>query len=362
MQGVQRHIRAGLSVLKIFNIKFMKIPDPRVAKKLTLTGQQRIAEEEEARVRLAADENLRRKRLQRAWMVQSRKLVDQAMSPKNFLQVASVAFPRQLIDSGFEIVEIGDITTHYYGQLPRAQIIQELIDLIPKFSALAPESALRIWKYWEDIETDLRNSIEDYINVPNSRYDPEGFKDYLAKNPNFKKLNLTRFESVICEIQKGIENLRSVKQISNWDIFIFESSDKLLLQVPVGKYFFSKKDNLSDELVPATEGNNFQISWGDGASSLKTLETVVCANGMAWLNSDAGQKLCRDFGGRIESAANLGQSSIAFTVDADILTDEDGFIGIIPSVNFFVELMAQLGYTCSLNKVNNQIIGLEVAW
>jgi hypothetical protein len=173
---------------------------------------------------------------------------------------------------------------------------------------------------------------------------------------------LNRFESVICEIQKGVENLRTVKQISNWDIFIFESVDTLLSQVPIGKYFFSKKDNLSDELVPAAEGNNFQISWGSGAFSIKTLNTVLCAKGMAWLNSDAGQKLCRDFAGRIESAANLGQSSIAFAVDADILTDEDGFIGIIPSVNFFVELIALLGYDCSPTKVNNQVIGLEVAW
>jgi hypothetical protein len=104
----------------------MKIPDPRVAKKLTLTGQRRIAEEEEARIKLAADETQKRKRLRRAWTVQSRKLVDQAMSPKKFMQVASVAFPLQLIDLGFEIVEIGDITTHYYGELPKAQIIQDL--------------------------------------------------------------------------------------------------------------------------------------------------------------------------------------------------------------------------------------------
>ena len=136
----------------------------------------------------------------------------------------------------------------------------------------------------------------------------------------------------------------------------------MLSQVPIGKYFFSKKDNLSDELVPAAKGNNFQISWGSGAFSIKSLNTVVCAKGMAWLNSDAGQKLCNDFAGRIESAANLGQSSIAFAVDTDILTDGDGFIGIIPSVNFFVELMALLGYSCSPKKDSNQIIGLEIAW
>lgn len=341
----------------------MKIPHPRVAKKLTLTGQRRIAEEEEARIKLAADENQKRKRLQRAWMVQSRKLVDQAMSPKKYMQVASVAFPRQLIDLGFEIVEIGDITTHYYGDLPRAQIIQDLRDLIPKFSAHAPESALRIWKYWEDIDADLRNEIEDFLNEPRSKYDPESFKDHLAKHPKFKNLNLSRFESVLNEIQKGIENLRTVKQISNWDIFIFESADKLLLQVPVGKYFFSNKDSLDEELKPAAQGNNFKISWGSGSSSLmNTSKTVVCSDGMFWLNSDEGQQLCRGFGQRIGAAANLGESSITFTIDAHILADGNGFVGIIPSVDFFVELITLLGYDCSHEEVKNQIISLEVAW
>jgi hypothetical protein len=341
----------------------MKIPDPRVAKKLTLFGQRRIAEEEEARIKLAADETQKRKRLRRAWTVQSRKLVDQAMSPKKFMQVASVAFPRQLIDLGFEIVEIGDITTHYYGELPRAQIIQDLRDLIAKFSAHAPESALRIWKYWEDIDTDLCNEIEDFLNEPRAKHHPESFKDYLAKHPKFKNLQLSRFESILHDIQKGIENLRIVKQISNWDIFVFETADILLSKVPVGKYFFSKKDNLHDELKPAVAGNNFQISWSSDASSLmNTPKTVVCAGGMVWLNSGEGQKLCRDFGKRIESAANLGESSIDFTIDADMLMDEAGFIGVIPSADFFVELITLLGYTCSPNKVKNRIIGVAVAW
>jgi hypothetical protein len=341
----------------------MKIPDPRVAKKLTLTGQRRIAEEEEARIKLAADENQKRKRLRRAWMVQSRKLVDQAMSPKTFMQVASVAYPRQLIDLGFEIVEVGDITTHYYGEMPRAQIIQDLRDLIPKFSANAPESALRTWKYWEDIDTDLRNEIEDFLNEPRSKYHPESFKDHLAKHPKFKNLQLSRFESVLNEIEKGIENLRTVKQISNWDIFVFETADILLSKVPVGKYCFSKKDHLDDELKPAANGNNFQISWGSDASSfMNAPKTVVCAGGMVWLNNGDGQKLCREFGRRIESAANLGESSINFTIDADMLMDEAGFIGIIPSVDFFVELMTLLGYTCSPNITKNKNTTIEVAW
>lgn len=344
-------------------IDFMKIPDPRVAKKLTLTGQRRIAEEEEARIKLAADENQRSKRLRRAWMVQSRKLVDQAMSPKKFLQLGSVAFPRQLFDLGFEIIEIGDITTHYYGELPRAQIIQDLRDLIPKFSAHAPESALRIWKYWEDIDTDLRIAIEEFLNQPRSRHHPESFKDHLSKHPKFKNLQLSRFESVLNEIQGGIENLRAVKQISNWDLFIFEDADDLLSRVPVGQYSFSTKDNLDDELKPVAEGNNFQITWGNGSSTMMhSPKTLVCADGLCWLNSDAGQQLCRGFGQRIESAANLGESSITFNIDADILTDEDGFIGVIPSVDFFVELVTLLGYSCSPNEVKNQIISVDVAW
>lgn len=341
----------------------MKIPDPRVAKRLTLTGQRRIAEEEEARIKLAADENQKCKRLRRAWMVQSRKLVDQAMSPKKFLQVGFVAFPRQLIDLGFEIIEIGDITTHYYGELPRAQIIQDLRDLIPKFSAHAPESALRIWKYWEDIDTDLTVAIEEFLNEPRSKYHSEGFKDHLSRHPKFKNLQLTRFESVLNEIQNGVEKLRTVKQISNWDVFIFEYADDLLSRVPVGQYSFSTKDNLDDELKPVAEGNNFQITWGNGSSTMMhSPKTLVCADGLCWLNSDAGQQLCRGFGQRIESAANLGESSITFNIDADILTDEDGFIGVIPNVDLFIELVTLLGYTCSPNKVKNQIRSVEVAW
>ena len=341
----------------------MKIPDPRVAKKLTLTSQRRIADEEEARIKLAADENQKRKRLRRAWMVQSRKLVDQAMSPKKFLHLGSVVFPRQLFELGFEIIEIGDVTTHYYGDLPRAQIIQDLRDLIPKFSAHSPESALRIWKYWEDIDADLKIAIEEFLNEPRSKYHPESFKEHLSKHPKFKNLQLTRFESVLNEIQKGIENLRAVKQISNWDLFIFEDADDLLSRVPVGQYSFSTKDILDDELKPVAEGNYFQITWSNGSSALmQSPKALVCANGLCWLNSDAGQQFCRGFGQRIESAANLGQSSITFNIDADILTDEQGFIGVIPSVDFFVELVTLLGYSCSPNEVKSQIISVDVAW
>ncbi len=296
-------------------------------------------------------------------MVQSRKLVDQAMSPTQFMDVTSIAFPRQLIDLGFEIIEIGDITTHYYGELPRAQIIQDLRDLISKFSAHAPESALRIWKYWEDIDTDLRNAIEEFLNQTRSRHHPKSFKDHLSKHPKFKNLQLSRFETVLNEIQSGIENLIAVKQISNWDVFIFEDADDLLSRVPVGQYFFSKKDNLDDELKPVVEGNNFQITWSKGSSSLMhSPKALICADGLCWLNSDTGQQLCRGFGQRIESAANLGQSFITFKIDADILTDDDGFIGVIPNVDFFVELVTLLGYTCRPNEVKNQIISVEVAW
>jgi hypothetical protein len=158
----------------------MKIPDPGSAKKMTLAGQKRIAEEQALREKLAAEENERQKRLENNWNVQSKKIANAAISQNDYVECSSVTYPGRLLKLGFEIEEIGDIARHYYEELPRVQIIENLKNLIPQFTAQAPESSLRIWRYWEDIDQELMDEIEVFLNKPKSKYEPGDLRDHLS--------------------------------------------------------------------------------------------------------------------------------------------------------------------------------------
>lgn len=173
----------------------MKIPDPSAAKKMTLAGQKRIAEEEALRTKLAAEEEERQKRLEKRWKIQSKKFAEAAISQNDYVEFSSVTFPSRLIEMGFEIEENGDIARHYYEDLPRAQIIEDLKDLIPKFSSHAPESALRIWRYWEDVDEELRDEIESFLNKPKSKYEPGDLMDHLTGMPTLNAFIYPGFNS-----------------------------------------------------------------------------------------------------------------------------------------------------------------------
>ncbi len=341
----------------------MSIPNPRFAKKMTLAGQKRIADEEEAKAKLAAEELKRQKQLEKNWRSQSRKLADEAINQRQFLIVENVIFPQKLIDLEFEIVEIGDITRHYYGDLPREKIIDDLIKLIPKFSDKRPGGALRIWRYWEDIDKDLGREIEKFLNKTDSIYEPGAFMEHLNKNTKFRSLSLARFQPLFDEIQSAIEKVKIVMQASNWEWFAFDKSETLLKQACEGKYFFSKKDNFDDELKPAASGNIFQINWEHGVyTSINKPRNVICADGLAWLSESEGQRFCQSFGNRIELAASDGKSEITLSLEAGIVQDEDAFVGLCPNENFLTELVSLLGYTCKTQKDADQVTYFHIAW
>lgn len=341
----------------------MKIPDPSAAKKMTLAGQKRIAEEEALKTKLAAEEEERQKRLEKSWKIQSKKFVEAAISQNEYVEFSSVTFPSRLIDLGFEIEEIGDIAKHYYEDLPRAQIIQDLNDLIPKFSSNAPESALRIWRYWEDIDEDLRYEIESFLNKPKSKYEPGDLREHLSRNADFKRLHLPRFESILDEIQAAAEKVKTVMLVSNWERFEFREIENLLSQVSDGKYFFSNSDLFDDELNPLAPENKFRISWKSGSySHFNKPRQVTSANGLAWLTGDDGQGLCEALGTRIQQSAEQGFASLKISFEAEILNDDDGYIGTCPSEEFLVELISLLGYSCKTKKEPDHTTSLTITW
>jgi hypothetical protein len=278
----------------------MKIPDPGSAKKMTLAGQKRIAEEQALREKLAAEENERQKRLENNWNVQSKKIANAAISQNDYVECSSVTYPGRLLKLGFEIEEIGDIARHYYEELPRVQVIENLKNLIPQFTAQAPESSLRIWRYWEDIDQELMDEIEVFLNIPKSKYEPGDLRDHLSKNANFKGLHLLGFESILDEIQAAAEKVKVAMLTSNWKRFEFGDTENLLSQVSGGKYFFSTTDLFDDELRPLAPNNKFRVSWKNGSHSyFKKPQQVVSADGLTWLSGDDGQRLCGALGERI---------------------------------------------------------------
>lgn len=330
---------------------------------MTLAGQKRIADEEEAKARLAAEELKRQKQLERNWKAQSKKLVDAAIGQHQYLIVEDIIFPKKLIELEFEIVEIGDITRRYYDDLPREKIIDDLRKLIPKFSDKRPGGALRIWRYWEDIDKDLGREIEKFLNKPDSMYEPGALMEHLKKNTKFRSLSLARFQPLFDEIQAATEKVKTVIKTSNWEGFSFDKSETLLSQVCDGRYFFSKQDSLDDELEPAASGNKFQINWEHGMyTSINKPSNVICADGLAWLSESEGQRFCQSFGNRIELAAGDGKSEITLSLEAELLHDDDAFVGICPNENFLTELISLLGYTCKTQKDVNQITYFHIAW
>lgn len=341
----------------------MKIPDPGAAKKLTLAGQKRIAEEEEQRAKFAAEEVVRRKQLDKNWKLQSKKLVKAAINQRDFIEVAAITFPRKLMDSGLEIIEIGDITRHYYAELPRAEIIEDLLTLIPQFSARAPDSALSIWRYWEDIDDELKREIENLLNQSNTQFAPGDLKDFLSRNVNFKRLPLSQFEPVLNKLQAAAEKVKTIILASNWKIFKFDKVENLLTQTLDGKYFFAKNDPLDDELRVLTSANKLRILWkNSGSSYFNKPREVICASGLSWLKSDEGQSVCERIGGRIQQAADEGLASIWIGIEAGILRDEYGFVGTCPNEEFFVELISLLGYSCKLEKDPDYIANFRIDW
>ncbi len=341
----------------------MKIPDPSAAKKMTLAGQKRLAEEEALRSKLAAEEEERQKRLEKNWKTQSKKFAEAAISQNDHIEVSSVTFPSKLIEVGFEIEEIGDISRHYYEDLPRARIIEDLKDLIPTFSSHAPESALRIWRYWEDVDEELRGEIESFLNKPKSKYEPGDLRDHLSRNADFKRLHLPRFESILDEIQAAAEKVKTVMLISNWKRFEFGEVDNLLSQASDGKYFFSSSDLFDAELSPLAPENKFRIAWASGTySHFNKPRQVISANGLAWLTGDDGQRLCEAIGTRIQQSAEKGLASLKLGFEAEILKDDDGYIGTCPSEDFLVELISLLGYVCKTKNEPECITSFNITW
>lgn len=342
----------------------MKIPDTNAAKKMTLAGRERVAQEVIERVASEKEAAKHQRKLERTWNLQTRQIVNAAIDQKTSVSLPSIVFPKRLIDLGIEILEIGDITGHYFKSQPRVEIIEQLRKLIPTFSAQAPESALRIWNYWEDIDKELEFEIEKFLNrAKSSKFEDGEFLSYLGGNSRFKRLPLSRFDAALKKIQDAIASVKEIMQISNWTSFKFNEVDQLLKKIPYGRYFFSKADEFKDELQVVVIGNKFEISWADGASSyFNPPKNLVSADGLTWLVQDDGQRLCLEVGKRISQMATEGHSSLILFLDATLLSDEDGFLGTIPSGDFLVEFISLLGYKIKRNKVLGRVIEFEVSW
>jgi hypothetical protein len=343
---------------------YMKIPDISTVKKMTLAGKERVIQEESERLASEIDAKRYQKKLERTWDLQIRKLVKSAIDQKNSVSSTSIIFPKRLIDEDFEIVEIGDITDHYFKDRSRADFIERLDKLIPTFSAHAPESALRIWDYWEDIDKDLKLEIENFLNrAKSSKFEEGEFLRHLGGIGKFKRLQLARFEAVLQNIQDSIRTVKEIMLISNWTSFKFKDVDQLLKKTLDGRYFFSKAYGFNDELQVAVMGNKFEISWADGVSSyFNPPKNLISADGLTWLMQDDGQRLCVEVGKRISQRANEGFSSFILFLDANLLSDEDGFMATSPSGDFLVELISFLGYKIKRNKVLGKVVEFEVSW
>ncbi len=342
----------------------MKIPDTSAAKKMTLAGRERVAQDALERMASEKEAKKHQKKLERIWNSQILHLVNAAIDQKTSLNVPSIAFPKRLVDVDIEIIEIGDITDHYFKNQSRVEIIDQLFKLIPAFSAHAPESALRIWNYWEDIDRELECEIEKFLNrAKSSKFEDGEFLNYLAGHSRFKRLPLSRFDAILQKIQDAMASIKEIMQISNWTSFKFNEVDLLLKKIPDGRYFFSKADAFEDELHVAVVGNKLKISWEDGVSSyFNPPKSLVSADGLTWLVQDDGQRLCREFGKRISQRANEGQSSLNLFLDANLLSDEDGFFATCPGENFFAELISILGYKNKRKRTLDKVVELEVSW
>lgn len=330
---------------------------------MTLAGQKRIADEEEAKAKLAADELKRQRQLERNWKSQSKKLVEAAISKHHSLRVACVIFPERLMSLGFEIVELGDIRHRYYDDLPKMKINGKLAGLIEKFSDEAPTAALKIWRSWVDMDKELTKEIEKFLNKPKPKYEPGELVEHLRKNANFKRLSFTDLGRSLDQIQTVIEQMKTDLQISDWSRFAPEGSESLLEQARNGKYFFSRQDSLGSDLAPIESNNRLQIHWKNGTHDLMNMPRhVISAGGLSWLAGNEGQQFSKLFGHRIELAASEGKSEIILNLEAGILKEEDTFVGMCPNENFLTELITLLGYTCKTPKNKNQITYFQVTW